>query len=147
MSDRPTWDQLWMRIAKTISERSCDSTMKVGAIIVSDDNTQLLSLGYNGNYAGGPNVRDSQVPGESGFIHAEVNCLLKLDYNNPKRKIMYVTHSPCVMCAKAIINAGVSEVVYEQPYRSMDGIDLLQSVGINCRQIGAYLYAKEKHHV
>ena len=136
-----------MRIAKTISERSCDSTMKVGAIIVSDDNTQLLSLGYNGNYAGGPNVRDSQVPGESGFIHAEVNCLLKLDYNNPKRKIMYVTHSPCVMCAKAIINAGVSEVVYEQPYRSMDGIDLLQSVGINCRQIGAYLYAKEKHHV
>ena len=139
MSDRPTWDQLWMRIAKTISERSCDSTMKVGAIIVSDDNTQLLSLGYNGNYAGGPNTRDSQVPGESGFIHAEVNCLLKLDYNNPKRKIMYVTHSPCVMCAKAIINAGVSEVVYGQPYRSMEGMALLERVGIQCRHVDAYL--------
>jgi len=135
MSNRPTWDEVWIRVAKTIAERSSDSSLKVGAIVVSDDNTQLLSLGYNGNYAGGPDVRDSQEPGESGFIHAEINCMLKLDYNNPKRKIMYVTHSPCIMCAKAIINAGISEVVFETKYRNTGGIDLLESVGIKCRHL------------
>lgn len=139
MSDRPTWDQMWMRIAKTIADRSCDTTMKVGSVVVTEDNTQLLSLGYNGNYAGGPNVRESNEPGESGFLHAEINCLLKLDYNNPKRKIMYVTHSPCRMCAKAIINAGVSEVVYEQLYRDPIGVELLQHAGIHCRCVDAYL--------
>ena len=128
-----------MRIAKTIADRSCDTTMKVGSVVVTEDNTQLLSLGYNGNYAGGPNVRESSEPGESGFLHAEINCLLKLDYNNPKRKIMYVTHSPCVMCAKAIINAGVSEVVYEQLYRDPAGVELLQHAGIHCRRVDAYL--------
>ena len=135
MSNRPSWDEVWIRVAKTIAERSSDSSLKVGAIVVSDDNTQLLSLGYNGNYAGGPDMRDSQAPGESGFIHAEINCMLKLDYNNPKRKIMYVTHSPCVMCAKAIINTGISEVVFETKYRDAGGIDLLESVGIKCRHL------------
>jgi len=143
-AERLPWDQVWMRVAETIAERSYDGSLRVGAIVVSSDNTQLLSLGYNGNYAGGPNERESSEPGQSGFIHAEINCLLKLDYNNPKLKRMYLTHSPCRQCAKAIINAGIREVVYGQPFRQTDGIDLLQSVGISCRQIGAYLYAEEK---
>lgn len=143
-ADRLPWDQVWMRVAETIAERSYDGSLRVGAIVVSSDNTQLLSLGYNGNYAGGPNKRESGEPGHSGFIHAEINCLLKLDYNNPKSKRMYLTHSPCRQCAKAIINAGIREVVYGQPFRQTDGIDLLQSVGISCRQIEAYLYAEEK---
>ena len=139
MIDRLPWDQVWMRVAKTIAQRSCDNRLQVGAIVVASDNAQLLSLGYNGNYAGGPNERESPTSGESGFIHAEVNCLLKLDYNNPKRKKLYVTHSPCRMCAKAIINAGINEVIYETPFSCIKGIELLQSVGIECRQIGAYL--------
>lgn len=139
MVERLPWDQVWIRVAKTIAQRSYDDRLQVGAITVTCDNTQLLSLGYNGNYAGGPNKRESPLSGESGFIHAEVNCLLKLDYNNPKQKKMYVTHSPCEMCAKAIINAGISEVIYEHPFSRAEGIKLLQSVGIECRQIEAYL--------
>ena len=104
---RPSWEKIWMEFANSIAKRSCDPRHQVGAVIVTEDNTQVLSVGYNGNYAGGPNAVESQNPGESGFIHAEINALLKLDYNNPKRKTMYITLSPCRMCAKAIVNAGI----------------------------------------
>ena len=116
-----------------ISQRSYDKRYKVGAVVVSDDNTQLLSLGYNGNYAGGPNEADSEEPGQSGFLHAEINALLKLDYNNPKRKKMYLTLSPCQMCAKAIVNAGIDEVVYHEEYRDLTGVKILQDSGVVTR--------------
>jgi dCMP deaminase len=119
-----------MSIAKSVAERSYDPRLKVGAIIVSDDNTRLLSLGYNGNYRGGPNVPDSVDPGQSGFIHAEVNCLIKCDYNFNRKKIMYLTHSPCTSCAKLIVNGDISNVVYDVEYRDLSGIDLLRSCGI-----------------
>lgn len=119
-----------MDIAKTISKRSYDPRLQVGSIIVTDDNSQLLSLGYNGNYKGGPNEVDSKQPGESGFIHAEVNALVKCDYNHHKKKIMYVTHSPCVMCAKLIVNGGISEVVYDVQYRDTSGITILLTSGV-----------------
>jgi dCMP deaminase len=131
---RNSWDQTWLDVAETIAKRSCDPNLKVAAIVVSEDNTQLLALGYNGNYSGGPNHRESDEPGKSGFLHAEINCLLKLDYNNPKAKKMYLTHSPCRMCAKAIINAGITSVIYSREYRMTDGIDLLKSVGISCKK-------------
>ena len=69
---RPNWDSVWMSCAKTISERSYDPRYKVGAIVVTDDNTQVLSVGYNGNYSGGPNKIESESPGESGMLHAEI---------------------------------------------------------------------------
>ena len=102
---RPSWDEVWMQTAKTISERSYDPRHQVGAIVVTEDNTQVLAVGYNGNYSGGPNEVESDVPGESGMIHAEINALLKMDYNNPKYKKLYVTLSPCRQCAKAMVNA------------------------------------------
>jgi dCMP deaminase len=102
---------------------------------VTEDNTQLLSLGYNGDHAGGPNCRESDMPGDSGFIHAEVNALIKLDFNSPKRKKMYVSLSPCKMCAKAIINARIDEVVYIDKYRDLSGVELLQNAGIKVRQL------------
>ena len=101
---------------------------------MTQDNSQVLSLGYNGNYKGGPNEVESEVPGDSGMLHAEINALLKLDYNNPKQKAMYVTLSPCRMCAKAIINAGVNEVVYDKEYRDTSGLDILRSVGVRVRK-------------
>ena len=131
---RPCWDEGWMRVATTIAERSVDPKHKVGAIIVTEDNTQLLSLGYNGNYKGGPNSVESSEPGETGLIHAEINALLKMDYNIPKKKKMYVTLSPCPMCAKAIVNAGVDEVVYLEEYRRFEGIDILESAKISVRK-------------
>jgi dCMP deaminase len=127
---RPTWPSIWMAVAKTIALRSYDPRLKVGAIVVSYDNTQMLSIGYNGNYKGGPHEHESKEPGKSGFIHAEVNALVKCDFNFPKKKHLYVTHSPCKDCAKLIINAEIARVVYEIPYRDPAGLNLLRSVGI-----------------
>ena len=132
---RPTWDITWMQFAHLISKRSYDQRYKVGAIVVTEDNTQVLAVGYNGNYAGGPNETESDAPGESGMLHAEINAVLKCDYNCPKRKIMYVTLSPCRMCAKAIVNAGIDEVVYDEEYRDISGLEILKSAGLDVRKI------------
>ena len=128
---RPSWDKIWMDMAKTIAQRSHHPTFQVGAIIVTEDNTQVLSVGYNGSYKGGPNVPLSHEPGCSGLIHAEINALLKLDYNNPKKKKMYVTLSPCPDCARAIVNSNIDTVIYAEQYRNLDGIEILESAGIN----------------
>lgn len=136
---RKHWDQIWSEFASSISDRSCDPKFKVGAVIVTDDNTQVLSVGYNGDQKGGSNQRESEDTGKSGFIHAEVNALIKMDYNNPKRKIMYVTHSPCSVCAKCIINANVSEVVYLNLYKKdTKGIEILKNSNIIVRSLDSY---------
>lgn len=124
-----------MNVAYNIAQRSYDESLQVGTVIVSDDNTQVLSVGYNGSYMGGPHEKESSVPGESGFIHSELNALLKLDYNFPKKKIVYVTHSPCRMCSKYLINGGISSVVYDVLYRDTSGLDILESVGIEVLQL------------
>ncbi len=131
---RPAWDDVWMETARILGERSYDPRHKVGSIIVTEDNTQVLAVGYNGNYSGGPNEVESTTPGESGMIHAEINALLKLDYNNPKKKTMYVTLSPCRMCAKAIVNTNIQEVVYGEDYRDSSGLSILQNSGIIVRK-------------
>lgn len=123
---RPNWDTIWMDFASNIARRSPDPNFKVGCCIVSQDNCQVLAIGYNGDHKGGPNVRDSLEPGRSGFIHAEINALIKLDYNNPKKKTLYITLSPCIDCAKAIINGGIDRVVFRDQYRCTSGIDLLR---------------------
>jgi dCMP deaminase len=127
--NRPSWDSTWAEFAKIISQRSCDTKHKVGAVIVTDDNTQVLAIGYNGDEKGGSNKRFSSKKGESGFIHAELNALLKCDFNFPKDKKMYVTLSPCIMCAKAIINSGIKEVIYTEKYDD-EGISFLKNYGI-----------------
>ena len=131
---RPSWDNIWMEFAKSIAERSCDSKYKVGAVIVSAENTQVLSIGYNGDHKGGPNKRDSTETGQSGFIHAEINALIKMDYNNPCKKKMYLTLSPCEVCAKAIVNADIDEVIYSKFYEhGKNGIRILNQAGILVR--------------
>ena len=142
--NRPTWHQTWMTIAKTVAERSYDPRLKVGTIIVSDDNTRLLALGYNGNYRGGPHQPDSNDPGHSGFIHAEVNALVKCDYNFNRNKIMYLTHSPCQQCAKLIVNANISEVVYDQEYRDVSGLTILRTCGIVVNRFSDVIFSSHE---
>lgn len=133
---RKTWDEIWGEFVSSISERSADPKFRVGCIIVSDDNTQVLSIGYNGDQKGGTNKRESLESGKSGFIHAEVNALIKLDYNNPKDKKLYLTHSPCQVCAKCIINANISEVIYLDVYENdKKGINILEESGITVRKL------------
>lgn len=134
LNSRPSWDETWMTFAKVLAKRSHDEKYRVGAVIVTRENTQMLSHGYNGNATGLPHEKESEVPGESGFIHAEVNALIKLDFNNPSKKVMYVTLSPCRMCAKLIMNAKIDEVVYHDKYRDLSGIKMLQENGVKVRQ-------------
>ena len=68
------------------------------------------------------------------MIHAEINALLKLDYNNPKHKVMYITLSPCRMCAKSMINAGICEVVYDEEYRDTSGLKVLEKSSVIVRK-------------
>lgn len=125
-----------MCFANNISKRSCDQKLQVGAVVVTDDNTRVLALGYNGDEKGGPNVRDSMKSGESGFIHAEINAITKLDYSNKEKKTMYVTHSPCSVCAKVIINAGIDQVVYEHVFKGDPrGLDILSRSSVIVRRI------------
>lgn len=142
--NRPSWHETWMSIAKTVAERSYDTRLKVGAIIVSDDNTRLLALGYNGNYRGGPHAPESVDPGASGFIHAEVNALVKCDYNFNRKKIMYLTHSPCNQCSKLIVNANISEVIYDSEYRDTSGLSILKACGIVVNRFSDVIF-KDNH--
>lgn len=130
-TERLTWPETWMEFAKTIANRSYDKKIKVGAVIVTADNTSVLALGYNGNAHGFPNERDSLEIGKSGFIHAEQNAYYKLDYSNPSERIMYVIYSPCSVCAKGAIQCRMNRVVYKTPYHSdIAGIKIMRRGGI-----------------
>lgn len=134
-SDRPTWYDVYMGFARTLSLRSTCARLQVGAVVTTADNQRVLAVGYNGNYRGGPNVCDSSDVGGCGCLHAEENAIIKLDpYEAPC--VMYVTHSPCLMCAKRIINVGsIFGVVYSEQYRLTDGLDLLSKNGIKLDRV------------
>lgn len=131
----PTWDEIWMDFAHSIARKSYDPRFQVGAVVVTQDNTQVLAVGYNGNYAGGPNEVESDIPGQSGMLHAEINALLKMDYNNPKNKKLYLTLSPCRMCAKAIVNASIDEVIFKEEYRDLSSLEVLSHAGVKWRKV------------
>lgn len=134
-SERDTWDIVWINVARAIAGRSYDPRSKVGAIIVADDNTRVLAVGYNGAASGLPNEVESLEPGQSGFLHAELNAAIKSDFSFPKKKKMYVTMSPCLQCARVIVNAKIGEVVYADEYRDAAGIELLKKLGICVRKL------------
>lgn len=126
---RPTFDQIYMNLAHLMAERSMCSRLKVGCVITDGEGTRVLAIGYNGNYRGGKNGCDTKIPGKCGCLHAEDNAVIKLDYKEPT-KIAYVTHRPCKMCAKRLINAGVSRIIYDKEYRLKDSIELLSRTNI-----------------
>lgn len=132
---RPTWPEVYLGMAQTIAQRSTCTRLEVGCVITTADHRRVLAVGYNGNYAGGPNGCDSDEPGNCGCIHAEINALLKCD-NTIRDKVVYVTTVPCKMCAKAIINAGASAVWYINEYRITEGRDLLRVAAIDVRRVG-----------
>ena len=123
-------DQAFLNIALTISELSTCCRNKVGAIVVTEDNSQIVGIGYNGNYSGGPNICDSSDPGKCGCVHAEQNALLKFSSLLYKNAKMYTTLSPCLMCSKLIINAGIKQVYYGELYRDIIPVQLLRNNNI-----------------
>ncbi len=124
-------DLRYIRMAQIWAENSYCQRRKVGALIVKDK--MIISDGYNGTPSGFENVCEN----EDGFtkpyvLHAEANAITKIarSGNNSDGATLYVTSSPCIECAKLIIQAGIKRVVYSEQYRLTDGIDLLKRAGI-----------------
>ena len=130
---RPAWPTIWMRLARSIAERSVDPRLQVGCVIVSVDDRRVLAVGYNGDEAGGANAPDSTDAGASGFVHAEVNALIKS--HGVCGSIVYITHSPCVVCARALVNERVARVVYGEAYRDTRGIEILRKSGVSAEEM------------
>jgi len=127
--DRIPLEEVYMRMAEELAKRSTCARLQVGSVITTSDLTQVLGIGYNGNARGLPNRCDSAEPGNCGCIHSEQNALIKAGAQLPG-KVMFVSASPCVMCAKMIINANVGRVYYRQAYRDPAGLNVLRQAGV-----------------
>ena len=129
-------DRRYLRMAQIWSENSYCERRKVGAIIVKDK--MIISDGYNGTPVGFENVcEDENGVTKPYVLHAEANAITKVarSNNSSAGATLYVTASPCVECAKLIIQSGVRRVVFNEMYRITDGIDLMRRAGIECKQI------------
>ncbi len=128
---RPSFEEVYMDFALGISRRSTCKRLQVGTVITSTDFRKVLAVGYNGNATGLPNTCDRDEPGNCGCLHSEENAVINCDSPRQVEKFIFVTHIPCLPCAKRIINLGnVRRVIYKEEYRSRDSIPLLIQAGI-----------------
>jgi dCMP deaminase len=150
------WDQYFMGLAKLSALRSKDPTTCVGAVIVSRDN-KILAIGYNGFPQG---CDDDSLPWsrEGNYedtkyayvVHAEANAILNA-HSSLKDAILYVTLFPCNECMKLIIQAGITELVYEsnrdhgKPF-NLASNRMMKQVGIKARQMQFNELTLTKHH-
>ena len=124
-------DNRYLRMAHIWSENSYCKRRKVGALVVKDKT--IISDGYNGTPSGFENVcEDENNVTKPYVLHAEANAITKLarSTNSGEGATLYVTASPCIECAKLIIQAGIRRVVYGEKYRLDDGLRLLQRAGV-----------------
>lgn len=129
-------DKRYLRMAQIWAENSYCQRRKVGAILVKDQ--MIISDGYNGTPAGFENVcEDTEGATKPYVLHAEANAITKVarSNNSSDGSTLYVTASPCVECAKLIIQSGIRRVVFNDLYRLCDGIDLLRRAGVECVHI------------
>lgn len=119
-----------------IAQLSVSQTLKVGAMAIKIDFSKIGSFGYNGSYSGAETnsetmgEEESLSPGMSGFIHAEMNLIAKFREDDPENYIILLTHSPCEVCMKLIINSGFRYVFWKQDYRMTDHLLVLNKLGI-----------------
>jgi dCMP deaminase len=131
------FDKSYLKMAGIWAQNSYCTRRQVGALIVKDKS--IISDGYNGTPSGFENVcEDEQGCTKPYVLHAEANAITKVAQsgNSSKGATLYVTASPCVECAKLIIQSGIKRVVYRDAYRLTDGIDLLKRAGIEVEQVG-----------
>lgn len=124
-------DLRYLRMARIWAENSYCLRRKVGALVVKDK--MIISDGYNGTPSGFENVcEDGNNVTHPYVLHAEANAITKLarSSNNSDGATLYVTASPCIECAKLIIQSGIKRVIYAEKYRLTDGIDLLERANI-----------------
>ena len=124
-------DKRYIRMAGIWAENSYCTRRQVGALIVK--NQRIISDGYNGTPSGFENIcEDDNGVTKPYVLHAEANAITKIarSNNSSDGATLYVTASPCIECAKLIIQSGIKRVVYSEKYRLEDGLELLQRAGI-----------------
>ena len=129
-------DVRYLKMARIWAENSYCKRRQVGALIVKDK--MIISDGYNGTPSGFENVcEDENNVTKPYVLHAEANAITKIarSGNNSDGATLYVTAAPCIECAKLIIQAGISQVIYSEEYRIEDGINLLRRAGIEVKYI------------
>lgn len=135
MSDKQLkLDQRYLRMARIWAENSYCQRRQVGALVVKDK--MIISDGYNGTPSGFENIcEDDEGLTKTYVLHAEANAITKLarSSNNSDGATIYITASPCIECAKLIIQAGIKRVIYSREYRLTDGVDLLRRAGIEVK--------------
>jgi dCMP deaminase len=130
----------YMKTAQTFAELSSAKRLQVGAIVVKDD--RVISIGYNGMPAGWTNVcedvtEEGDLKTKPEVLHAESNAIAKLAKSNESGDgaTLFVTHSPCIECAKLIYQSGIQEVYYKKNYRDKSGIEFLVKSGVAVEQL------------
>ena len=129
-------DLRYMRMARIWAENSYCQRRQVGALVVKDK--AIISDGYNGTPSGFENIcEDDNNVTKPYVLHAEANAITKLarSHNSSDGATLYVTASPCIECAKLIMQAGIKRVVYAEHYRLEDGINLLKRANIDVEYI------------
>jgi dCMP deaminase len=149
MSDN-SWDSLNMKIAALYSQKAKCASLKVGCVLVKDN--RVISVGYNGEVSGLKNCpgESCKFKDESGqlrcggeTLHAEENAIIFAAKTGISIQgcTAYCTHLPCRFCMKRLIQAGISRVVYGEPYRDLEGINIAGRAGIICEK-----YEEENDH-
>ena len=127
---------MFMKMTELVAGQSYCKRAQVGAVIVKDGN--VIAIGYNGTPSGWPNIcEDDSGRTREEVLHAESNAIAKCarSVSSSDGAHLYVTHSPCVDCAKLIIQAGIGKVFYKVTYRDLRGIGMLIMHGIYCEQV------------
>lgn len=126
---RPPLYEVYMRMAEELAKRSTCARLQVGTVLTDPLLEHVVSIGYNGNARGFPNRCDSDEAGRCGCVHSEMNALVKAP-GDMRDKVAFVTASPCVMCAKLMVQAHVSHVFYRNGYRDPSGLEVLERAGV-----------------
>ena len=128
-----------MRDAHEYANLSSANRLQVGCIVVKDN--RIISIGYNGMPTGWTNVCETEDNvTKPEVLHAETNAIAKLasTYESGKDASLFVTHQPCLDCAKIIYQSGIKEVYYAHTYRKTDGVEFLEKCGIKITQVEDY---------
>lgn len=147
MVDRPSWDRYFMDIAAMVATRSTCMRRSVGAIAVN--NRRILATGYNGTPKGlrhctevGCIRQELGIPSGQRHelcrgLHAEQNCIIQAAVHGVQLdgSTIYCTFQPCAVCAKMLINAGISEVVFEGGYPDEMAVSMLNEAGVKLRRL------------
>ena len=127
---KPKFIQAYMEVGKTFANLSTAKRLQVGAIVVKDD--RIISIGYNGMPSGWTNEceytqENGTLKSKPEVLHAETNAIAKLARSSESGEgaTIFITHAPCLDCAKLIYQSGIREVYYETEYRATEGVDFL----------------------